>query len=194
LDAKVAPMLPCDPAARKAIQTVNSASDARNHSLLTYLNLRAAQAADETQGARRILQAAEGRAQEAADERNDAVLERGAIDTQNASLSASVNSRPGLSPARDSLVQIGANATRRATLADQNAGARDRGVIALRELLAAQQAREAALKREVDAFQAEAARWNTYYSVRLTRAQAECAATGVGAAPPSRPAAKGKKK
>jgi hypothetical protein len=198
LDAKLAPLLPCDPAARKSIQDVSRASDARNLALQAYLRLTAAQAAEQTLGARKILGAEEARTPDANEERTDAALDRAAIEAQTAKLVPSANARPALGGAWTTLSQIHDSAARRATLADQDAQARDRGVVALRELVAAHQAREAALKQEIDAFQAEATRWNTYYTVRLSRAQAECSAIGGGPAsapsPPARPAAKGKKK
>jgi len=196
LDAKLAPLLPCDPAARKSIQDVSRASDARNQALLAYLRLTAEQAAEQTQGARRILEAETASAPDASDERTDTALERAAIETQTAKLVPGANGRRELSSAWTTLSQIHDSASRRATLADQNAGSRDRGLAALRDVLAAHQARESALRQEIDAFQAEAARWNTYYTLRLSRAQAECSAIGGGptSTPPARPAANGKKK
>ena len=196
LDAKLDPLLPCDPAARKAIQDLSRASDARTSALMEYLRLKSAQAADLTQNARRLLEAEESRAPEAADERTDASLERSAIQEQNTNLGAGVNARPTLSDARNQLGLIDKIAAQRATYADQYASARDRGVPALRDLVAAYQARETALRQEMAAFQTESARWNTYYSVRLSRAQAEC--TAIGGSPagsaPAKGASKGKKK
>jgi hypothetical protein len=194
LDAKLAPLLPCDPAARKSIQDVGRASDARASALMNYLRLTAAQAAEHTAGARRMLASGEARAADSAGERTDATAERGAIDNQATKLAAGAKARPELAGARDTLGQIDAGVARRATLADQNAAARDRANLALRDLVAADQARETALKQEVDAFQAEEARWSAYYAARLSRAQAECSAIGGGA--PEAPAgarAKGKK-
>lgn len=178
LDMKLAPLLPCDAAAKKLIQDVTRASDARITALMSYYRLASAQAADQTQSARRLLEAEEAGAPEAADERTDASLERAAIEEQSANLSAAVFGRPRLGDARSTLGQIDDLTSRRTTILDQNAAARDRGVAALRDLVAAYQAREAALKQETAAFQAESTRWSTYYSVRLTRVQAECAAIG----------------
>jgi hypothetical protein len=77
---------------------------------------------------------------------------------------------------------------------NQNAAARDQSGPALRDLVAAYQAREAAIKDEITAFQSEAARWNTYYSVRLARVQAECSAVGGGPATPAPRSTKGTQK
>jgi hypothetical protein len=193
LDAKLAPLLPCDAAARKAIQDVSHASDVRVTALMNYLRMVSAQAAEQTQAGRRLLAAEESRAPEAADERTDAALERSAIEAQNANLAASFNARPGLADAHNELGEINDIAARRTTFADQQASGRDRGLAALRELVTAYQNREATLKQETAAFQTESTRWSTYYSVRLSRAQAECTAVG-GGTPPARTPAKGKKK
>jgi hypothetical protein len=195
LDAKLAPLLPCDATARKAIQDVSHASDARVTALMNYLHTVSAQAAEQTQAARRLLAAEESRAPEAADERTDASLERSAIEAQNANLAASFNARPGLGDAHNQLGEINDIAARRTTLAEQQAAGRDRGLAALRDLVAAYQNREVALKQETNAFQAESTRWSTYYSVRLSRAQAECTAVGgAPSAPAAKSAGKGKKK
>jgi hypothetical protein len=194
LDAQLAPLLPCDAKARKIIQDVSKASDARVAALAAYLRLVAAQAADQTAGARRLLAAEEARAPEASDERTDAALERSTLEAQSANLAASAFGRPGLADAGNTLVRITDIVNRRSSLADQHATQRDRGVAALRDLVAADQAREAALRDAITAFQAEGARWSTYYSVRLARTQAECSSTGASTAPaPARKAAKGKK-
>jgi hypothetical protein len=199
LDAKLAPLLPCDATAKKAIQDVSHASDVRVTALMNYLRMASAQAAGQTQAARRLLATEESQAPEAADERTDAALERSAIEAQNANLAASFNARPGLADARNALGEINDIAARRTTFADQEASGRDRGLAALRDLVTAYQNREAALKQETDAFQAESTRWSTYYSVRLSRAQAECTAVGGGspsapARTPAKGAVKGKKK
>jgi len=193
LDAKLAPMLPCDPAARRAVQAVSQASEARVSALAAYLRLESAQAADRTQGARRLLEAEESNAPEAADERTDAALERSAIEEQSATLKASAGKRSALNDAGNELAQINSIAAKRSTFAEQTESGRDRGVAALRDLAAVHQAREAALRDEIAAFQTESTRWNTYYSVLLSRAQAECTAIGGGGAAPARPASKGKK-
>jgi len=192
LDLQLAPLLPCDPKARKAVQDTSKASDARVAALGAYLRLIAAQAADQTAEARRRLASEEARAPETADDRTDAALERSAVEAQSMNLSGSADSRPGLREARNILAQIADISGRRSALVDRLAGERDRGVTALRGLVAAYQAREAALKDEMAAFQSEASRWNTYYSVRLARVQAECSA--IGAAAPVRPAPKTAKK
>ena len=53
----------------------------------------------------------------------------------------------------------------------------------LRDLVAKFDARDAALREEFAAFEAERARWNGYYSARRTRAQIECSITQIGARP-----------
>jgi hypothetical protein len=194
LDAKLAPLLPCDAAARKTIQDVSHASETRITALMAYYRLVSTQAAEQTQSARKLLEAEEARAPEAADERTDASLERAAIEAQSTNLAASMKPRPELDGARSALAQLGDLSARTASLADQSATGRDRGVAAVRDLVSAYQSREAALKQQVDAFQSESTRWSTYYSVRLARAQAECAAIGGGSAPAPRSAVKGKAK
>src|SRR5579872_1530389 len=62
LDSKLAPLLPCDATARKAIQDVSRASDARITALSGYLRLAAARAAEQSQNARRLLESEEARA------------------------------------------------------------------------------------------------------------------------------------
>jgi hypothetical protein len=178
LDAQLAPLLPCDQKARKIIQDVSKAADARVTALAAYLRLVATQAADQTAGARRLLAAEEARAPETADERTDVALERSTVEAQTSVLAASAFARPALGDAGNTLGRITEIVSQRSSLADQHATQRDRGMAALRDLVAAYQARESALKDEIAAFQAEGARWSTYYSVRLARTQAECSSTG----------------
>jgi len=195
LDAKLAPLLPCDANARRLIQDVSRASETRIAALMAYYRLAAAQAADQTQAARKLLEAEEARGIEAADERTEASLERAALEQQGNNLSAAAFGRPALGDARKSLTKIEELAAKRSTFAEQSAAGRERGLKSLRDLAAAYQTRETALKQEIDAFQSEATRWNTYYSLRLSRAQAECAAIGGGTSAPATPkrSTKGKK-
>ena len=106
--------------------------------------------------------------------------------------------RASLADARAQIGEISQIAARRMGLIDLTTTSRDRAMAGLRDLIAAYQAREAALKQETAAYQAESTRWSTYYTVRLARAQAECSAIngGGGGGPTKAPAsrAKGKKK
>ena len=70
----------------------------------------------------------------------------------------------------------------RATAAEQQAGSADAAVALLRVLVAKFDARDAALREEFAASEAERARWNAYYAARRTRAQIECSITQIGAA------------
>ena len=56
-------------------------------------------------------------------------------------------------------------------------------VASLRDLVTKFDARDAALRDESVAFEAERARWNGYYAARLARAQTECSITQIGARP-----------
>jgi hypothetical protein len=68
----------------------------------------------------------------------------------------------------------------RATWASGEASATEQILPLLSALVLAFENREAALRQESTAFEAERVRWNAYYSDRLARARLECTITGGG--------------
>lgn len=184
MNDRMARILPCDPRALAAVNEVSRASEARLGALADYLRAVSARAFAETAAARNLLDAEDKRAVEADLERADAGQEQTAVDTQSDALARSVKQRTSLEVPQKLLAQIAAMIHQRAAAADQQAGAADAAVALLRDLVAKFEARDAALREEFAASEAERARWNGYYAARQARAQIECSITQVGGAPP----------
>jgi hypothetical protein len=189
LDIRVARLLPCDARATAAITEVSRASDSRLTALADYLRAAAANASAETSTTRLLLTRETARATEDPVERADTAAELAAVDKQIDALAAAVKQRPSLDDAYKVLQQIGALVKDRATLAEQQPANAAAVQAALRDLMAAFEAREAAIKDEAVAFEAERARWTGYYAARLARVQTECSVTRTA---PAKPATGGK--
>jgi len=181
MNDRMAHMLPCDPRAQAAVTEVSRASEVRLAALSDYLRAASSQAFAETAAAKSLLNAEERRAVEARLERADAGQEQTAVDTQSDALAQSVKQRASLEAPQKLLAQIAAMIHQRATAMEQHAGAADAAVGLLRDLLAKFDARDAALREEFAASEAERSRWNGYYAARRTRAQIECTITQIGA-------------
>jgi len=183
LGERVARILPCDRRSTEAITEVSRASEARMAALNDYLKAASAQAFTETAAARILLSAEEQRAADAGRERTDARQEQAEAATQAQTLSESAGQRASLQDSQKLLAQIAVLIGQRSTAAEQRAGAADRAVTALRVLVAKLEDRDAALRDESVAFEAERTRWSGYYTARLARAQVECSITQIGPAP-----------
>jgi hypothetical protein len=181
MNDRMARMLPCDPRALAAVNDVSRASEARLGALADYLRAVSAKAFAETAEARALLNAEEKRAVEASLERADAGQEQTAVDTQSDALAQSVKLRTSLEAPQKVLAQIAAMIHQRAAAMEQQAVAADAAVKLLRDLVTKFEARDAALREEFAASEAERARWNGYYAARRTRAQIECTITQIGA-------------
>jgi hypothetical protein len=181
MNDRMAHMLPCDPRAQAAVTEVSRASEVRLAALSDYLRTASSQAFAETAAAKSLLNAEERRAVEARLERADAGQEQTAVDTQSDALAQSVKQRASLEAPQKLLAQIAAMIHQRATAMEQQAGAADAAVGLLRDLVAKFDARDAALREEFAASEAERSRWNGYYAARRTRAQIECTITQIGA-------------
>jgi hypothetical protein len=193
LTERIARILPCDPRYAAAISEVSNASETRLAALSDYLRAVTSKAFAETATAKLLLDAEEKRAVEVALERADAGQEQTAIATQSDALGQSVTRRASLAEPQTALSEILKMAGTRVNAAEQLTGEADRNVALLRELVSKFDARDAALREESVAFEAERVRWNAYYAARLARAQTECSITQIGPAPSKGPArAKGK--
>jgi len=181
LSERMSRILPCDPRALAAVNEVSRASEARLAALADYFRAVSGKAFNETAAVRVLLNAEEKRAVEAGLERNDAGQEQTAAETQSDALAQSVKQRTSLEESKKLLDQIVAMIRQRAAAAEQHAGAADSAVPLLRDLVAKFEARDAALREEFAASEAERARWNGYYAARRTRAQLECTITQIGA-------------
>jgi hypothetical protein len=181
MNDRLARMLPCDPRVLAAVTDVSRASEGRLGALADYLRAVSAQAFIETAIARSLLDAEEKRSVEAGLERADAGQEQTAVDAQADALAQSVKQRTSLEASQKLLAQIAAMIHQRATATEQQAGSADAAVALLRDLVAKFDARDAALREEFAASEAERARWNGYYSARRSRAQIECTITQLGA-------------
>jgi hypothetical protein len=181
LGERMARILPCDPRYAAGINEVSRASEARLAALADYLRAASAKAFAETAAARLLLNAEERRVLEAGLERSDAAQEQTAVDIQSDALAESVKKRAALEDPQRVLGQIAAMVHQRVSTADQQTEGAGAAVKLLRDLIAKFDARDAALREESVAFEAERARWNTYYATRLGRAQTECSITQAGA-------------
>jgi hypothetical protein len=186
LTERMARVLPCDPRATAAITEVSRASEARLTALAGYMREASAEAFAETAAAKALLNDEEKHALELHLQGADAGQEQTAVDTQSDALAQSVKQRSALEDSQKLLDRIAALVRQRAAAAEQQAGAADAAVALLRDLVAKFDARDAALRDESAAFEAERARWNGYYTARLARAQTECSITQVGPAPAKR--------
>ena len=185
LSERMARILPCDPRALAALNEVSRTSEARLAALADYLRAVSGTAFAETAAVRNLLDTEERRAVEVNLERADAGQEQTAVDTQSDTLAQSLKQRASLEDSKKLLDQIAAMIRQRAADSEQRAASADAGVALLRDLIKRFEARDAALREEFAAFEAERTRWNAYYAARRTRAQIECAITQIGA-PPSK--------
>ena len=183
MNERMARILPCDPRALAAVTEVSRASEARLDALADYLRAVSAQAFTETATVRNLLDAEEKRAVEAGLERADASQEQTAVNTQSEDLAQSVKQRTSLEVPQKLLSQIAAMIHQRAAATEQQAGSADAAVALLRDLLDKFEARDAALREEFVASEAERTRWSGYYAARRSRAQMECTITQIGARP-----------
>ena len=195
LDSRVARMLPCDPRAKTAIDEVARASQARLAALAQYWQAAATLTAGRAEGARRLLAKEEARTADVNADRAQREEALAAIQQQAAALAESANLQAALAGPQSGLAQIVDMAQHSAALARNQADQRDLVVGALRNLVSAYQAHDAALRDAASAFETERGRWNSYYAARQARAQTECAiTTAAPARPPAKPAPKGKQK
>lgn len=193
LTERIARILPCDPRYAAAISEASSASETRLATLSDYLRAVTSKAFAETAAAKVLLDTEEKRAVEVALERADAGQERTAVATLTDALGQSATKRALLGEPQTALSDILKTVDARVNEQEQLTGAADKNVALLRDLVAKFDARDAALREESVAFEAERVRWNAYYAARLARAQTECSITQIGATPSKGPArAKGK--
>jgi hypothetical protein len=185
LSERMARILPCDPRALAALNEVSRTSEARLAALADYLRAVSGKAFAETAAVRNLLDTEEKRTVETGLERADTGQEQTAVDTQSDVLAQSAKQRTTLEDSKKVLDQIAAMIRQRATDSEQRAASADAAVALLRDLIKRFDARDAALREEFAAFEAERTRWNGYYAARRTRAQIECTITQIGA-PPSK--------
>ena len=184
LDERMARILPCDPRSMSAIYDVSKASEARMAALTDYIRGVSAAAFAETASAKLLLDVEDRRSVEAGLERADAGQEKTSVDMQSDALSQSVKQRTSLEDSQKLLAKITAMIQERANLPG---GTTEPAVALLRDLVSKFEARDAALRDESVAFEAERVRWNAYYAARTARAQTECAITRTGLPQPKGP-------
>lgn len=178
LDARLARMLPCDPRAEAAIQEVSQASVLRLTALDQYLDTQAAAATADSEAVLALHAQIQSGQNEYAVQQADTLEELAAVDQMMAMLTASAAAQPTLNTALNKLGEIRALVQQRAAQGDQRYEARPALLNALADLAQVLQDREIALRDEQLAHEAERARWNSYYTTRLNRAQLECSITG----------------
>ena len=193
LTERMARILPCDARYAAGISEVSRASEARLAALSDYVRAATSEAFVETAAAKILLNAEERRAVEIALERADSGQEQTAAATMSDALGQSAAKRASLAEPQKALSGILNAIQERIKAEDQLSGDADKNVVILRELVMKLDARDAALRDESVAFEAERTRWNGYYGARLARAQIECSITQIGASGSKGPArAKGK--
>jgi ABC-type transporter Mla subunit MlaD len=191
LDASIGRLLPCDPKGPAAIEDVSRASDARLAALADYLQAAAQQAARDTDAATRALASSATLISVLEAEKNEIAQEQAGADGEFANLVESAKTRASLDPLKDAFQEVRSELQKRADLIQQaEIGGQESLAPALRDLVTAAEAREAAGKDVQVAYEAERARWKAYYAARLARAQIECSA--IKGTAPARPASKGK--
>lgn len=181
LEQKIATLLPCDPKSRAAVEEVSRASDARLSALTAYLRAAAGKAKYDTEAAKRVLAAQAALAGGWATERAEADQDHTAIEAQVADLKESMRKRGSLAGAENVLIEIASMAKERAAKAEQQAGRRESIQALLGDLVIACQDRQSALESESAALDTEAAKWNAYYTARVSRAITECTIINPGA-------------
>ena len=193
LEAKIARLLPCDPRVRSAIEEVNRASEVRMAALRAYLEALAAQAKEDSDAVKQLIAYWDALAIEMKSDSAEAEQQRVGIEGQLLELGESAKQRAALEGAQKTLAQIAAVA-RQLAIHDQDQTGKVNALGGLlKNLDAAYQARQTALKNEMAALDAEGARWAEYYSARLARAQIECSLTKQIPANPAPPPADRKK-
>lgn len=188
LEPSIIKLLPCDPKVTTSIAEVTRASDARITSIRAYLEAAIRQAALQTDSAKQVLVSAQGLGVNLASEKSDLAPERAALGGQIVNLIQGGKQQAAFAAPEDTLKQILAVEQQRTDAVDSAMSHTGTAAAALGEQIAQLQARQDALNGVQTAFEAEANRWNAYYSARLARAQTECTITR-GPAP-----AAGKKK
>jgi hypothetical protein len=195
MESSVARLLPCDPKAAATISAASQASESRLAAMTSYFKAADQQASLETSAARRVLASAQSLAAELVIEKNDVTQEQAGIDAQLANLEESVKSRAVLGDAVKILQQIQMLAGLRASLASGVVESQEAFLAPVRDMIAALEAREAAMKEDEAAHEAERSRWGAYYAARLARSQTECSILrGPAPAPAAAPRPRGKKK
>jgi hypothetical protein len=182
LEQKIATLLPCDPKSRAAVEEVSKASEARLAALSAYLKAATARAKADTDAAKRVLAAQAALSGGWTTERTEADQERTAIEAQVADLKESMRKRGSLAGAENVLIEIATLVKQRATKSELQAGRKELIDSLLGDLVLACQDRQSALENESALLDAEAARWNSYYTARVARANLECAIINPGAA------------
>jgi DNA repair exonuclease SbcCD ATPase subunit len=174
LEALIGRLLPCDSKGPAAIEEVSRTSDARLAALADYLQAAAQQASRDTDAAKRVLASSGTLATNLEAEKTEITQEQAGADSEFANLVESAKSRASLNAPRDALQEIRTELQQRADLVQAAIGGQESLAPALRDLVTAAAAREAAWKDVQTAYEAERARWKAYYAARLARAQTEC--------------------
>ena len=193
LTERMARILPCDARYAAGINEVSRASETRLAALSDYVRAATAEAFVETAAVKILLNSEEKRAVEIALERADSGQEQTAAATMSDALGQSAAKRASLVEPQKALGEILAAIQERIKSEDELSGEADKTVAMLRDLVMKFDARDAALRDESVAFEAERTRWNAYYTARLARAQIECSITQLAPSGPRSPSrAKGK--
>jgi chromosome segregation ATPase len=174
LNASIRGLLPCDAKGPAAISEVSRASDARLAALAEYLQAAAQQASKETETAKRALTSSAALAAVLNAERAEVGQEQNGADGQVANLAAGLSEKPTLRTPVEALQEVRSGLQQRHDLVETGLKNQDAATTALRDLIAAAEAREAAWKDILAAYEAERTRWKTYYAARLARTQTEC--------------------
>ena len=183
LEQRLARLLPCDARVRSALDEVSRASDARLASLTSYWQAAVAAFKEQTEASRGSLAQQEAAAASWNDDIVDATEESAAFAGRAAQLTTSARNASAFLDARTALDRIARASQQAAGQAREREAAAGRLLTALRENIAASQARQLALEDAIKTLTEESQRWRAYYAARAARAQTECAITERSAAP-----------
>jgi hypothetical protein len=139
-----------------------------------YLKVAVALAKQDSEAAKAAVSSQDDGNQDLETERAEAEQEIIAVEGQRGNLADSVRRLAALEPAAKQLTEIAAMIGERAGRTRQQAENRNPMTVPLKNVLAAYQARQAALEEEQVALAVETSRWSEYYTARLARAQTEC--------------------
>jgi hypothetical protein len=178
LDARLARMRLCDARVASSIQEVQRASEARSAALARYLEAAIAEAADQTEAARTILDTEAEALAAASAESEDVAQELAGVESQLFNLSVSLRDQPALSSAFQQLQRIRSMIKQRADRAGEESASGTELVTIVDDLVSVLARREEALRQQAAASETERVRWNNYYTARLARAESECRLTG----------------
>lgn len=177
LEQRVARMLPCDTRVPSAVEEVSRASDARFAAVMAYWREIAKRANDQVETARKLIADNDARAADWKADVDDSEQEQLRVQTQMADLRGAARQQAALSSAARILNGISEKMAAAVKQGSSRQTAAEKLNSEINAFITAAQARQTAINAELSALSTESARWTTYYTTRIARAQMECSIT-----------------